>query len=240
MQPIPDLARSASLVFVGTVVNRGVSRIPILPARDSLIEVRVDRALRADPVLGDLRGQMVTVETATPGELEPGRQAIFFTRSWLHGKEIAVHEIAHLDVQSETEVASAVAGLPDMHLKDRLAGARVVVLAEVSEIREVPNQVLQRGSPIWAVAVLRVGAVLKGTADSALLFFPTSESHHWIKAPRFQSNQRGIFLLRADDPGAGRWLDTQILGPNPMTALDPADFQPESRLNDIRSLLAGQ
>ena len=86
MLSIAELTPSASLIFSGTVMKIGESSLPELKAREHLVVVRVDRGLRVDPVLGDLRGKMITVETATPSEFHLQQHAIFFTKSWIHGR----------------------------------------------------------------------------------------------------------------------------------------------------------
>ena len=240
MESIPDLARSADLIFLGTVTDPGGSNVSVLAARETFTVVKVERALRAPGVLGDLTGKSITLDTPG-GALAPPLQAIFFARSWIHGTEIAAHEIAHVDISLESQVAEAIANLPDMHLKDRLAHAKLVVLGQVTEIRPVPNQVRERSAPIWALAIVRVEQVLKGNADGAAqIYFPTSDSHHWFPCPEFTAGQRGVFLLHSIDPKAGRWLPPAVYGPDAMTSLDPADSQPESKLDDIKALLAGQ
>jgi len=123
-----------------------------------------------------------------------------------------------------------------MHLKARLANARLVVAAEVVEVRTIPGQVPERRAPLWAVAVLRVEAALKGYAEFADVYFPTSDSHRWIKSPRFHLHQRGVFVLTEHEPRAEKWL-AAIGQPDGLTALEPADFQPESKAGDIRSFL---
>ena len=238
---IVDLTRSASLIFSGTVVKLGASELPTLPAREHYAVIQVDRGLRVDPALGDLRRKSITMVTKpASGDLKEGQKAVFFTRSWIHGKGIAVHEVGRLGIESEDAVANAVAALPDLHVKERLQSAQRVLLAEVSEIRKVPNQKRTRDAPFWSVAVLTVIEALKGGAESAQVFFPTSKTRPWFRAPRFTLHQRGVFLLHADEPRAVGWLDGTTAANETFTALDPADFQPESRVEEIKKLLIGQ
>jgi hypothetical protein len=231
---IDELARSASLIFSGTVVKLGASEVSLLPAREHFAVIQVDRGLRAEAALGELRGRLITMARSAPGDLRQGQKAVFFTHSWIHGKQIAVQEVTHLDAQSEDAVAQAIAGLPGLHLKDRLRSAQRIVLAEVSEIRSVPKQRRTRLAPFWSVAVLKVVEALRGGAEPVEVLFPTSTSRHWIRAPRFQPNQRGIFLLHENAARAANWLDGTA---GVWTALDPADVQPEARLGEIKSLL---
>lgn len=48
---LEKLICSSSLIFSGTVVQRGVSTVPILQPSENLVVVRVDRGLRVDPLL---------------------------------------------------------------------------------------------------------------------------------------------------------------------------------------------
>jgi hypothetical protein len=238
---ILDLTRSASLIFSGTVVKLGASDVPILPAREHYAVIQVDRNLRVDSALGNLRSKSITMATKPgSGDLKEGQKAVFFTRSWIHGKGIAVHEVGHLGIESEDAVAKAVADLPDLHLKDRLQSAERVVLAEVSEIRDVANQRRARSAPFWSVAVLRVVEALKGGTEAVQVLFPTSKSRPWFRAPRFTLHQRGVFLLHADEPRAVRWLEGTTGTNGTLTALEAADVQPESRVEQIKELLIRQ
>jgi len=235
-----DLTRSASLIFSGTVVKLGASDLPTLPAREHYAVIQVDRGLRVDPALGNLRSKSITMATKPgSGDLEEGQKAVFFTQSWIQAKGIAVQEVGRLGIESEDAVAKAVADLPDLHLKDRLQSAQRVLLAEVSEIRDMPNQKRARDAPFWSVAVLRVIEALKGGTESAQVFFPTSKTRPWFRAPRFTPYQRGVFLLHADEPRAVGWLEGTTAADETFTALDPADFQPESKVEEIKRLLIG-
>ncbi len=238
MPDIEELVIASSLVFAGTVVQQGASTEPSLPARDNFIVVRVDRGLRVDPVLGDLRGTKVTVAMLAAGELRPGEQAVFFTNSWIHGGGIAVHEVAHLGIETEGEVAAAVARLPELHLAERLKQAERVVVAQVAAVRPLPIVAAERDAPLWALAELKVVQVLKGESeDTAMLYFPTSQARPWYSAPRFKEGQRGTFILQREVERANAPRDEDIGAPG-FTALDPADFQPSEKLAQVRTLLA--
>jgi hypothetical protein len=232
-----ELTLSASLIFSGTVVERGTSTVPAVPPSPKLITVRVDRPLRVDPVLGDLRGKLITVAAIEPEKLSPGQRAVFFTNSWIHGRGIAVREVQHVDIQEEDQVASAVAQLPEVHLKDRLISAKLVVDAEVTSISPVEKRSTERNVALWAAAELRVRRVLRGTAvQSTRVYFPTAVWPPWRNAPRFKEGQQGIFILHA--PARDRTLSEATLEADSLVALDPADFQPESELQRVEELIA--
>jgi hypothetical protein len=235
MPTIAELIRSSSLVFTGTVVKLNASTVSALPAQSNFAVVRADRGLYVDPVLGDVKGQMITV--ATREDLRVGEKAVFFTLSWVHGGGIAVREVAHLEPGAEKEVVATVEKLPDLRLEDRLLDAEIVVLATVTAVRPIPRQTGGKDYPEWKRAVLRVQSTLKGAADVADFLFPTGSSREWVSSPRFKSRQRGIFLLHRNNPRATAWLGKELQASS-LTALDPVDFQPASTLAKVRSLLA--
>jgi hypothetical protein len=218
-------------------LNGAARRSRQLPAGPNLVVVRVDRALRVDPVLGDLRGKMITVAASAPETLSPGQRAVFFTNSWIHGRGIAVREVEHADIQEEERVASAVAHLPQAHLMDRLRSARLVVEAEVLRTDPVERKSFERNVAYWVSAELRVVRVLYGApTQSTIVYFPTSDHPLWARAPRFSAGQRGIFILHI--PSRNRTPSEATLEPEAWVALDPADFQPASEVRRVEELLA--
>ena len=65
------------------------------------------------------------------------------------------------------------------------------------------------------------------------ILFPSSTDEYWYDSPKFSSGDEGVFLLQQNQ---------QERGPRQhrvraYTALDPLDFQPKQRLDEIRSLL---
>jgi hypothetical protein len=237
MPTVLELTRSSSLVFSGTVVERGTSTVPAVSPSQRLVVVRVDRALRVDPILGDLRGKMITVAATAPETLTPGQRAVFFTNSWIHGRGIAVREVEHVDVREEDRVAAAVGQLPQVHLMDRLKSAELVVDAEVERVSPVEKRSPERNVALWADAELRVRRVLHGTATQLTrVYFPTADWPPWTTAPRFRERQRGVFILH--QPDRDRTLSEPTLEAGSLIALDPADFQPESELHRVEELLA--
>src|SRR5262249_41894707 len=152
---IQALVSRSSVIFAGTVVARGASSVANLAPRDNFVLARIDRSLRSDPALGDLRGKLVTVALLDPGELQQGPRAIFFALDWIHGGGIAVREVGHVDVSNEDEVAAEVALLPERHLAGRLADAALILSAEVASIERTPFDIRWRNAPQWAAAALR-------------------------------------------------------------------------------------
>ena len=233
---LEDLVGRSTLVFSGAISRLNASTVPIVPARENLAVVRVEKGLRVDPALGDLAGRDVTVALRDPATVRLKHKLVFFTLSWIHGDGIAVRELAHLDGKEERAVAAAVARLPELHLVGRLRDAQAVVVATVAAVRPLPSGDSDRDAPRWAQADLDVERVLKGSGrERASVLFPTSAARPWQRAPRFREGQRAIVLLHGDDPGAAPYV--QDLGEAGLTALDPADVQPESHLDELVRLL---
>jgi hypothetical protein len=225
---LQDQVRSSGLIFTGTVVERGKSSVPAVPAKENLLVVRLDHSLRVDPVLGDLRGKMMTVVPRSPGALQVGQRAVFLTNSWIRGRGIAVREV---------QVAAAVAQLPQVHLMDLLKSAQLVVDALVLRTNSVERKTFERNIAQWVAAELKINKVLSGKPhQSTIVYFPTSDHPLWARAPRFRERQEGIFILH--EPSRERTKSEASLNPESWVALDPADFQPESELSKVEELIA--
>jgi hypothetical protein len=228
---IPQLVQSARFIFSGTVLERGKSGVAQVPHSKNLVTARLDRNIRVDPVLGDLRGRTITVAVNSPERFSPGQRAVFFANSWVHGRGIAVREVDHVDIGQEGDVTAEVAELPHKHLRSRLAGADLVVLAEVAKVEE-PKPTFDRHAALWSTAELRVLKVLKGEikqedhTQTVVFYFPTADYPPWNTKRRVRPGDRGIFILtsarREKVYGADR------LPEGALVALDPADFHEES------------
>lgn len=235
MQSLLDLVKTSTFIFRGTVLQLGVSSVPYVPAGDEIITARLDESLRTDPVLGDLRGKTITVDVGSE-TFAVGQQAIFLTNSWVHGRGIAVREVASLDVGEEAAVAAAVAELPKGHLIDRLQDATSIVDAQIATI-DPPGFTLDQHDGLWAAAHLEINTTLKGsTPPGNAFYFATAQWPPWSRTPRFQVGQTGIFLLHTPMPGTVN--DGGTLPAGSLVAVDDADFQPESQAAQIKQLLA--
>jgi hypothetical protein len=235
---LQDMVCSSSLIFSGTVVERGTSSVPAVPKSDNLIVARVDRALRVDPVLGDLRGRLITVVATAPEDLGVGQQAVFFTNSWVHGRGIAVRQVAHVDAAQADAVAEAVAKLPEDHLLERLRSAELVVDAEVTNVGAANKITRDRKAAWWAPAELKIKKVLRGKPrKSAVVYFATADWPPWTNALRLKQGQHGVFILHSRSDTATRSLAALEAGS--LVAVDQADFQPASQLAQVTKLLAG-
>jgi len=234
MQSISDLVQASTFIFSGTVLELRASSVPFVPANEKLITARLDRSLRVDPVLGDLRGKTITVAVSAAEQFAPGQHVVFFANSAVHGRGIAVREVAHVDVGQADAIAAAVAQLPQRHLLDRLQDAAAVVDASITKI-DPPGFTLDQHDGLWATAHLHVNASLKGPAASAL-HFATAEWPPYTYMPRFKQGQAGIFLLHIPPPDTIKPGGT--LPPGSLVSVDAADCQDASEAARIKQLLA--
>jgi len=238
MPSLQELTRSSGLIFSGTVVERGTSSVPAVRKSDNLIVARVDRALRVEPVLGDLRGKLITIVAVAPESLGLGQQAVFFTNSWIHGRGIAAREVAHLDAGQADLVAQAVTKLPEDHLIERFRSAELVVDAEVTNVGAANKVTRDRKAAWWAPAELKIKKVLRGKSrESAVVYFATADWPPWTNALRLKQGQNGVFILHSRSQTATR--SEAALEAGSLVAVDPADFQPASQLAAVQKLLAG-
>jgi hypothetical protein len=235
MPSIPELVQSARFIFSGTVVGRGKSTVPAVPHDQKLVTARLDRGIRIDPVLGELRGKEITVAAKAPEAFSPGQRFVFFTNSWVHGRGIAVREVSHLDIGAEDAVSAEVAELPNKHLQERLRTAALVAAGEIVSI-DPPLPTFDRHAALWAAAHLRIERILRGPhRDQVILYFPTALWPPWNTMPRFTQNQRGIFILHSATRENTHGDPT--LPPDSFVALDPADFHDESQWAAIEQIL---
>ena len=235
---LQKLVCDSNLIFSGTVIELGASSVANLAPRDNFAVVWVDRSLRSDPALGDLRRKKITVELLDRDELQPDQQVIFFTLNWIQGGGMAVRELAHLETHQEDEVIAEVARMPERHLAERLADSTLVVVAEVAETKPTPFDIRWRNAPQWATASFRNVEALEGEpTEDMVVLFPTSGRPMWARAPRLKQGQRAIFLLHRPPD----WPPLPDLGPDLtsaiFTVLDPADVQPVSMRPLVEKLL---
>ena len=218
MPSISDLIRFSSLVFTGVVETVGASNVSALPASADLVTVRVTRGLRNDPAVGDLRGRVVTVRSKTAHTFRPGESAVFFTRSWIHAEAVAVQEVARLDSTAEAETAAAVQALPDTHLRERLAGAELVVARELQRSTRSPHR--ESG------AMRRTGPRQRSRSKPPSRGAPRPRLFCFPQPPRWSGTEPRV-PLRASTPfssstaasRAPRHRRTSATGAAPLTAL---------------------
>jgi hypothetical protein len=216
--------REAPLVVIGAVEQRGETAEP------GRVALRVEETLRAPTAFAGLAGQHLEVRTQESQPEMSGR-VVLLADGLSYGETMIVRELGRLPVEAVEGVRSAVdqaeREAPMERVRERAAGADVVVVAEVEQLRRHdPEQRRERPpsehDPDWWVAPLSVVDVLagrprlrKGTLELA---FPNSRDVMWASAPKPEAGQVAVWLLRR---GQVKGLPRAFY-----TALDPDDVRP--------------
>jgi hypothetical protein len=231
---------AAGFVFRARIHEQWTGEAPATPAEaGEVVATRIEEVLRSTPVLRGLAGQDALVVTKDAGTLRQLRSVILFTDCISLGPQLLLREIGHVETSGETSrrVAEAIREADERPLRERVAGAELIVTGEVVE-----SQVIERAGPpksehdpLWGIARVTVKSVLKGRKPAGVLkvLFASSTDIAWFKAPKLYPGTSGIFLLR-------RAKEQEVPEAVPRTAYqvtDPLDLLPEERLAEIRRML---
>ena len=226
----------ATFVFVGTVVEAGGSTLAQLPASSQTYIVQVDEVLLQRGTFDDQGGQRVTV-VAEGGRLGAGDRYLFHTEPFMFGASVAVRAI---DVESADQVGAqaAEAMRTDFELqavRQRVEQAGLIVSGMVTSVRQVRQPRLESEHlPDLRQAVVKVDSVLKGdvSGEEVSFLFAASRDVHYVRAPKFQEGDAGIFMLNAGTRAA----TAMKLGTQELTMFDAQDFLPSSMLEAIQTM----
>jgi hypothetical protein len=238
---VEDLARRATLIFLGTVEKAGASTMPAVKANAATAVVRVDQVIDSPGAPPGLAGQTITVQLLEAGSVKAGSQSVFFTKGWLLGESMAVIEVGRLgrdtNIQRLTEQINSVhQKVADEALQNQLATAEAVISGRVTSVRraEVPR-VGSEHDPDWYTAFIQVESVIKGQmpAHEVILLFPNSDDVMWHDSPKFKEGQQGVWLLHRNQ--------ARLAGiENQLTALRPLDFHSREELGRVERLVKAE
>jgi len=251
------LAKQSSIVFAGTVSQLGTTSFAGVPKSAQTIVVRVDSVLKKPSAVALKRGDNVTVEVKDPSAFRDGTQATFYTDGWIFGSGVAVKELGH-EFKSSGDETPKPAGadektyqqtqeqIGDQELQDRLKSADFVVIGRVTAVHRwtapksgVPQRVSEH-DPDWHEAVVEVQSVLKGAqvkGNKVVVRFPGRNDVAWVRSPKFEKNQQGIFCLNREQTSG---VSTEKVGGRQVTVytcLGHGDSLPMSDAPRVRSLL---
>lgn len=252
------LTKQSSIVFSGTVSQIGATSFAEVPKSSQTLVVRVDAVLKKPTAVSLKKGDNVTVEVKDPSAFQEGTQATFYTDGWIFGSGVAVKELGHQmgpGVGETTKAAGEKTNLQapeqisDQELRDRLNSADYVVIGRVTDVHAwtkpksgTPYRVTEH-DPDWHEAVVAIQSVLKGgkvKGNKIVVRFPRRNDVAWIRSPKFQKNQQGIFCLNRDQVSG---VPTTKLGGQQVsvyTCLGHGDSLPMSDEARVRSLLKSQ
>jgi len=210
---VEKLTRASQLIFRGTVERPGAVNLAILKGGEDTAVVRIDEVLHVPGLLEVFRGQEVTLKLSQPGSFKAGDAAVFFTRSWLYGENLALVEVGHTAPGAEvtSQVVAVHRKMANEALQQRLDGAALVVAGRVIETRPSSYVDRRRGSehdPVWQEAVIAVDRVVKGDPRAArvVLLYPGSIDTSWHGALKPQPGQDGVWLLEPSPDVAGMYI----------------------------------
>jgi hypothetical protein len=247
------LAGQSSIIFAGTVSQLAATSFADVPKSAQTIVVRADAILKKPAAVSLKKGDSVTVEVKDPAAFQPGTQATFYTDGWIFGSGVAVKELGH-EIGPASGGTSSAAGanasgqeISDEELRNRLNAADFVVIGRVTDVHRWAAPKYSKTSrvtehdPDWHEAVVEIQSVLKGgqiKGKKIVVRFPGRNDVAWVRSPKFEKNQQGIFCLNKDQiTGAPR---SKVGGRqvNVYTCLGHGDSLPMTDAPRVRAFLS--
>jgi hypothetical protein len=249
-----SLAGQSSIIFAGTVSQVAATSFADVPKSAQTIVVRVDAVLKKPGAVSLKKGDSVTVEVKDPSAFQQGTQATFYTDGWIFGSGVAVKELGH-EIGPAGGGASVAAGgsassqaeISDQELQNRLNAADFVVIGRVTDVhrwaapKSTKTTRVTEHDPDWHEAVVEIQSVLKGgqvKGNKIVVRFPWRNDVAWIRSPKFEKNQQGIFCLNKDQVTGA---PTSKVGGRQVyvyTCLGHGDSLPMSDVPRVRALLS--
>lgn len=238
--------RKSDFVFVGTVMKTGEPSFAGVPASPNNVVVRVDRIIEKPGAAMLNAGDEITVRAADSKALREGGRGVFYARSWIYGKGIAVTELGLSALPQGQATESATAAVHEMRiqlnrdeLRERVNAANAVVEGEVVAVHEAPapaRRVVSEHDPDWNDAIVKVEAVLKGGEElrTIAIRFPASADVAWYGAPKLRVDQRSIFVLALDHISNAPPAEFHGGKIPTYTALTRQDVLPEDQLQAVK------
>lgn len=245
--------RNSDFVFIGTVMQTGKASFAGVPASDSNLVVKVDKIIEKPAAAIFNTGDEVTVRANDPKALPEGGRAVFYARSWIYGKGIAVTALGTSALPQgsnpgqATESAAAVNQMRTQinrdELRARVQAANVIVAGEVVSIQAAPapaRRVISEHDPYWQDAIVKVASVVKGGAElrTVAIRFPASLDVAWYNAPKLTPDQKSIFVLTQDRISNAPPAELNGSKIPTYTALMRQDVLPEDQLEAVKAAAA--
>jgi hypothetical protein len=233
-----DLIGQSGFIFRGKVVHRRIPDPPELSIHTEKIRtVEVGDILLSTRVLRSLQGREVTVISEHPLELHKDSEQLFFTNCLSLGDQAIFRELSHIAPESIQHIRELVNVVAARSLRKRVQSADLIVEGKVLSSHAAERSGIPRSEhdPEWWIALVKVQSLVKGgkgTPEIEVLF-ANSKDIAWYKSPKLHEGDSGILLLRLLKP-------KEVLPELDRTvyqAIDPLDFQPSGRLQEIQSML---
>ena len=234
------LVAAAGFVFRGSVLPHRTGEAPAVPAETGeQVAIRIEDVLRSTDVMRGLAGRDALLVTKHAAALRSVRGPILFTECLSLGQQLLLREIGHVEASDDTyrEVAEAIREADEHPLRERVATADLVVMAEVTESRPIERPFPPRSEhdPEWWIARVRVETALKGRKPRGEIevLFANSDDIAWFRSPKLHPGSSGILLLF-------RLREEEVPKDVPRSAYqatDPLDFVPVGRRDEIERLV---
>ncbi|HXG00102.1 MAG TPA: hypothetical protein VNL69_04915 [Bacteroidota bacterium] len=203
------LMKQSSVVFVGTVLQRGAVSFEAVQRSEETAIVRVVDVLEKPRAVALNGGDTITLllnNASTPGE---GVRAVFYADGWIVGKALALKEVGHTLLSDETTTEQitksfleAKRQLRDEELRSRIAAASIVAHGKVVSIRraEQPRRIITEHDPEWQEAVIEVRTAIKGTSvrEQIVVRFPGSMDVAFYRMPKLKVGDEQVILAVRD------------------------------------------
>lgn len=239
-EDIRRLVAVAGFIFRGSVDHDWKGAAPSVPAgAGEIVAMRIEHVLRSTPVLRGLAGREVLVITRRADVVRQSRRPIVFTECISLGQQLLLREIDYVEASDEAseQVAEAIREEDERPLRERVAGAELIVTGEVVESEATQSALSPKGEhdPIWWIARVAVKAAHKGRKPRGEIevLFASSVDRAWAKSPKLYRGVSGILLLR-------RVSESDRPEGVPQTAFqatDPLDLLPMDRIAEVERML---
>lgn len=239
-EEIKRLVATAGFVFRGSIQREWQGDAPAVPAdAGEIVATRIEQVLRSTPVLRGVAGQSALVISEQAGTLRRLHGVILFAECVSLGRQLLLREIGHVETTAiaSRQVAEAIREADERPLRERVAGADLIVTGEVAESQptESARRPKSEHDPMWWIARVTVKSVVKGRkpAGKVDVLFANSTDIAWYESPKLHPGTSGIFLLR-------HLTHDEVPKDVPRTAYratDPLDLLPIERLAEVERLL---
>lgn len=230
-----ELNPMSTLIFQGTVEAQNNSTLSQLAANDDTFRVRIDKVLVQQGAVRLKSGSSITVIDNTRS-IKTGQQYIIHAEPFMFGETIAV-TLNQTTENADFNPELALAAKQGLELERRAKMAQVIISGQVTEVRPIdsPSPLLSEHQPLLMQAVVKTDKVLKGEVrgDTVTFIFAQSDDVHWFRAPKFNAEDKGVFLLSAEPPEKL----TMGLSDNRLTLFNAADFIPVEAEKPIQKLM---
>ena len=235
-EELSRLVDEAGFIFLGRVLHAQTSDERLGAARDKAVVVRIERVLHGTDVLRGLAGIDSFVVSERRSELTEQRSFIFLTRCVVLGNHVVLRELGRVEAspESDREVLRLIRQMSEKPLRERIAGADLIVTGRVQHAAPVDPDAQPKSEhdPMWWIARVAVLSVLKGgkPGKEVEVLFADSTDIAWYRSPKLHEGATGVLLLRhvkaKDAPPSVARAIYQVT--------DPLDVLPLERQDDVQ------